>query len=99
MKSVTPRIEGISAEGFELPMGAFSLVLVRTAGGMVGCGAFDVGALDKFDYAAARGGSRDGSPIATVEDLLDGEITAANDHAIRRGVRTGMSVVEALRKL
>ena len=42
------------ADGYVIPLGPFNLVVAVTAVGFVGCGAFDVAALDKFSYPAAR---------------------------------------------
>ncbi len=84
------------ADGYVIPLGPANLVLVVGKRGMVGCGAFDVAALEKFGYPAARVKPRRGSSIATVEDLLSGEIKDANAEAARLGVEVGMSGREAL---
>lgn len=42
------------ADGYIIPLGPLNLVNVVTSVGMVGCGAFDVEALNKFNYPAAR---------------------------------------------
>lgn len=77
-----------------IPMGPFNLVCIKTDIGMVGCGAFDVGALDPFDYPAARI-----SGVATPDDLLTGIIKEANTAAARRGIQAGMTGREALEPL
>jgi uncharacterized protein YunC (DUF1805 family) len=41
-------------EAFTIPLGLVNIVFITTDTGMVGCGAFDVKALDKFGYPAAR---------------------------------------------
>jgi len=41
-------------EGFVIPLGPVNLVGVVARNGMVGCGAVDVAALEKFGYPAAR---------------------------------------------
>jgi uncharacterized protein YunC (DUF1805 family) len=84
------------ADGYVIPLGALNLVNVVTDTGMVGCGAFDVMALDNFGYPAARVKSATGSGIATIEDLLSGVIKDANAAAIIRGVKIGMTGREAL---
>lgn len=82
--------------GYVVPLGPVSLVWVIAANGMVGCGAFDVGALQKFGYPAARVRPVRGSSIATLDDLLSGEINEANPAAVRYGIVTGMTGKEAL---
>ena len=85
-----------TAEGYVIPLGMVNLVFAKTANGMVGCGAFDVMALDKFSYPAAKMKSSHGGPIATVADLLDGVVREANASAAKRGVKEGMTGKEAL---
>jgi uncharacterized protein YunC (DUF1805 family) len=84
------------ADGYVIPLGTLNLVNVVTDTGMVGCGAFDVSALDNFGYPAARVQSAVGSGIATIEDLLSGIVKEANAGAIKRGVKVGMTGKEAL---
>lgn len=64
--------------------------------GMVGCGAFDVAALNNFGYPAARVKPSRGSSISTIDDLLVGVIKEANDAAAKMGIKVGMSGKEAL---
>ncbi len=42
------------ADGYVIPLGQVNLVNVVTDIGMVGCGAFDVAALNNFGYPAAK---------------------------------------------
>jgi len=84
------------AEGYVIPLGPANLVVVVAKRGMVGCGAFDVVALEKFGYPAARVKPTRDSSIATLEDLLLGEIKDANAAAAKLGVKVGMSGKEAL---
>ena len=84
------------ADGYVMPLGPANLVFVVTDTGMVGCGAFDVAALDKFGYPAARVRPTRGSSIATIEDLLVGEVKDANEAATSLGVKIGMLGREAL---
>jgi uncharacterized protein YunC (DUF1805 family) len=83
-------------KGFVIPAGPVNLVGVIAGRGLVGCGAFDVAALDNFGYPAARVRPRSGPSIATVDDLLSGEIKEANRSAQALGVMAGMSGKEAL---
>jgi uncharacterized protein YunC (DUF1805 family) len=84
------------ADGYVIPLGKVNLVNVVTDVGMVGCGAFDVTALNNFGYPAARVKPNRGSSIATIDDLLDGVIKDANDAAASLGIKVGMSGKEAL---
>jgi len=87
------------ADGYVIPLGPVNLVMVVTDVGMVGCGAFDVAALDNFGYPAARVRATRGSSVATIDDLLVGAIKDANAAAIRLGVEIGMSGREALDRM
>jgi uncharacterized protein YunC (DUF1805 family) len=87
------------ADGYVIPIGPLNLVFVVTDKGMVGCGAFDVTALNNFSYPAAKVKSKSGQPIATINDLLDGIIKDANAEATKLGITIGMSGREALEYL
>ena len=87
------------ADGYVIPLGPVNLVNVVTDSGMVGCGAFDVTALDKFGYPAARVKATKKSTIATIEDLLSGVVKDVNEAALKRGVKIGMSGREALDRI
>jgi uncharacterized protein YunC (DUF1805 family) len=80
-----------TADGYVIPCGPFNIVSINTDVGMVGCGAFDVLALDRFDYPAARIPG-----VATVADLLEGTINQVNEAAQGRGIAEGMTGREAL---
>lgn len=85
--------------GFVIPLGKVSLVAVVTNTGLVGCGAFDVAALNTFGYPAARVKGPGGAPIATIGDLLSGIVREANGAAEGHGVTAGMTGKEALDRL
>jgi uncharacterized protein YunC (DUF1805 family) len=87
------------AEGFVIPLGPANLVFVKTETGLIGCGAFDTVALEKFNYPAARVKSSTGGSIATISDLLTGVIKDANAFAQQRGIKVGMTGREALELL
>ena len=87
------------ADGYVIPLGPLNLVNVVTSIGMVGCGAFDVEALNNFNYPAARVRPMGGESIATVDDLLAGVVKDANAAAIKLGVKIGMSGREALEQM
>ncbi|MBU0678321.1 MAG: YunC family protein [Verrucomicrobia bacterium] len=78
------------ADGYVIPAGPFNLVAVLTDAGMIGCGAFDVKALDAFSYPAVRI-----SGVATIDDLLNGIVKEANTNAQARGIKEGMTGREA----
>ncbi len=87
------------AEGYVIPLGPVNLVTIVTDTGMLGCGAFDVAVLDRFNYPAARAGSADGSPISTIDDLLNAIVKDANAAAGKRGITAGMKGKDALELL
>jgi uncharacterized protein YunC (DUF1805 family) len=90
------QLSGKEADGYVIPLGPVNLVAVVTDIGMLGCGAFDVVVLDRFNYPAVRAGSRDGSPISTIEDLLNAVVKEVNQEAGKRGITAGMAGEEAL---
>ncbi|OPY37505.1 MAG: hypothetical protein A4E35_01421 [Methanoregula sp. PtaU1.Bin051] len=87
------------ADGFVIPLGPANLVAVKTDVGMVGCGAFDVTALDSFSYPAARVRPSIGPSITNIDDLLTGIVKEANRSAMGRGIRNGMTGKQALELL
>ena len=93
------QLAGKQADGYVIPLGPVNLVNVVTDVGMLGCGAFDVAALDNFGYPAARVKSAGGGSISTVDDLLAGVVKDANAAAIKLGVNVGMSGREALERM
>jgi uncharacterized protein YunC (DUF1805 family) len=88
------RLPQKEADGYVIPMGPFNVVSINTDVGMVGCGAFDVRALDRFAYPAARV-----TGVATLDDLLQGRVKEANEHARKLGIEAGMTGREALERL
>ena len=87
------------AEGFVIPLGPANLVAVKTDVGMVGCGAFDVAALDSFSYPAAKVRPAIGPSIADTTDILTGIVKEANRAAVSRGIKNGMTGRQALERL
>ena len=63
---------------------------------MVGCGAFDVAALNNFGYPAAKVRPAHGNSIATIEDLLQGIVREVNPAAEKLGLKVGISGRDAL---
>ncbi len=54
MTHVKVQLARKQADGYVVPLGPVNLVSVVTDVGMVGCGAFDVGALNNFSYRYSR---------------------------------------------
>jgi len=88
-----------TAEGYVSSLGSFNLVWVKTDVGMVGCGAFDVMALDNFHYPAAKVKSKTGGSISSVKDVLEGVVKEINGNAKKLGIREGITGREALEKM
>jgi uncharacterized protein YunC (DUF1805 family) len=84
------------ADGYVIPLKQVKIVCVITDVGMIGCGAFDVIALDSFAIPAAKMKSATGGAIATIDDLMDAVVKEANDEAARLGINVGMTGREAL---
>ena len=84
------------ADGFVIPLGPANLVAIKTDIGMVGCGAFDIAALDSFSYPAAKVRPVIGPSIVDTDDILKGIVKEANRSAMGRGIRTGMTGRQAL---
>jgi uncharacterized protein YunC (DUF1805 family) len=99
MCDIKVQLPGKTARGLVFPLGPANLVAVVTDEGMVGCGAFDVVALEKFNFPAARVKPSKGDAIASIDDLLEGIVKDANAPVQARGVRVGMTGREALEKL
>jgi uncharacterized protein YunC (DUF1805 family) len=93
------RLPNKKAQGFVIPLGPANLVAIKTDIGIVGCGAFDVAALDSFSYPAAKVRPSIGPSIADTDDILTGIVKEANRSAFGRGIRTGMTGREALELL
>ncbi len=99
MNFIEVRLSRKTADGFVIPLGPANLVAVKTDVGMVGCGAFDVAALDSFSYPAAKVRPALGPSIVNTDDILNGIVKEANRSAMGRGIKTGMTGREALELL
>lgn len=84
------------AQGFIIPLGPANLVAIKTEVGLVGCGAFDVAALDSFSYPAAKVRPSLGPSIVDTDDILTGIVKEANRSALGRGITVGMTGRDAL---
>ncbi len=58
MEQVEVQLTRKVANGFIIPIGPANLVAVMTDIGMIGCGAFDVAALDSFSVSGCQGTAR-----------------------------------------
>ncbi|PKL69683.1 MAG: DUF1805 domain-containing protein [Methanomicrobiales archaeon HGW-Methanomicrobiales-1] len=99
MQQVNVKLTRKVAEGFIIPLGPANLVAIKTDVGMIGCGAFDVAALDSFSYPAAKVRPSIGPSIVDTEDLLKGIVKEANRSAMGRGIKNGMTGRAALELL
>jgi len=99
MKQTEVRLSRKVAEGFVIPLGPANLVAIKTDVGLVGCGAFDVAALDSFSYPAAKVRPAIGPSIVTTDDILTGIVKETNRAAMGRGITNGMTGREALELL
>ena len=99
MNHIKVQLSGKQADGYVIPLGPVNLVNVVTDVGMVGCGAFDVAALNNFGYPAAKVRPSHGSSIATIEDLLQGIVKEVNPNAEKLGLKIGLTGREALELL
>jgi uncharacterized protein YunC (DUF1805 family) len=99
MEQVEVRLTRKIADGYIIPLGPANLVAVMTDVGMVGCGAFDVAALDSYSYPAAKVRPAIGPSIVDTNDILKGIVKEANRSALGRGIRTGMTGRQALELL
>ncbi|MDD4137980.1 MAG: YunC family protein [Methanoregula sp.] len=99
MNFIEVRLSRKVADGFIIPLGPANLVAIKTDAGMVGCGAFDVAALDSFSYPAAKVRPSLGPSIVDTDDILKGIVKEVNRSALGRGIKTGMTGRQALELL
>jgi len=99
MNFIEVRLSRKVADGFIIPLGPANLVAIKTDAGMVGCGAFDVAALDSFSYPAAKVRPSLGPSIVDTDDTLKGIVKEVNRSALGRGIKTGMTGRQALELL
>ncbi len=85
-----------TADGYAIPMGPVNLVFITTEEGMIGCGAFDIDALEQFGIPAAKMKPVVGPSIATIDEILDAVVKEGNEPAVKRGIKPGMNGKEAL---
>lgn len=83
-----------TAIGYEMPLGAKNLVIVRAPRGYIACGYISSDVAERLGDAAAFV-----SGVATIDDLLSAPIVKATSAAEARGVRCGMTATQALKYL
>jgi uncharacterized protein YunC (DUF1805 family) len=96
MDHVKVQLSKKQGNGYVIPLGPVNLVSVVTDIGMVGCGAFDVVALNNFGYPAAKVRGAEGRSISTLDDLLGSTVREVNPAAEKLGLRVGITGKEAL---
>lgn len=99
MQQVDVHLTKKTAQGYVIPFGPVNLVTVLTDVGMVGCGMFDVSALDSFSFPAAKVRPAAGPSIVDIDDVLKGIVKEANRSAMGRGIKNGMTGRQALELL
>jgi uncharacterized protein YunC (DUF1805 family) len=99
MNHIKVQLSGKQADGYVIALGPVNLVNVVTDMGMVGCGAFDVAALNNSSYPAAKVRPAQGSSIATIEELLQGIVKEVNPAGELLGLKVGLTCREALELL
>lgn len=98
MQQVDVQLTKKTAQGYVIPFGPVNHVTVLTDVGMVGCGMFDVSALDSFSFPAAKVRAATGA-VVTVDDLMMATVKEANRSAMGRGITMGMTGRQALEQL
>ena len=89
MASVT--LDGIPFECVHVPTHKTNILLIKAAGGFLGCGYFDVNAANRVGDAAAIV-----TGVKTIEQMLTAAVARTSDRAREAGVKEGMSGREAL---
>lgn len=87
----TLNLEGTTFESVHVPTEGTNILLVKAAGGFVGCGYFDVNVANRVGDAVAIV-----TGVKTLDDLLAAPIVRLSDRAREAGVTEGMSGRDAL---
>jgi len=83
-------------EGAQVKWPGFNILLFAGTKGFLGCGVFDLDALDNFGVACAIVESTPQNPIGTLERFTARKIARVNAKAKALGINIGMDVLEAL---
>lgn len=80
--------------GIEIPLQNSVLILLIAQKGYIACGYWNIATAEKFGDAACivRG-------VKTLKDALSSKVAEVSSGAEKLGIKTGMSVIEALEKL
>jgi len=97
MESKKIQLSNGEAQGYSAPCGPFNVIFATTGKGMIACGAFDVIALEKFNFPAVKMTKEGG--IKTIDGLTEAHAVLVNTLAQAQGITEGMSGLECLEKL
>ncbi len=89
-------LEGHEITGYVIPIGSVNLVFAHTSKGVVGCGAIDAVALEKFAIPAVKIRPVTADSIRSIDDLLTGMVAVINSYAQQAGVVPEMNGKQAL---
>lgn len=87
-------LDGTTYESVHVPTEKTNILLVKAAGGFVGCGYFDVAVANRVGDAVAIV-----TGVKTIDDLLAAPVVRMSDKARELGVAEGMSGRDALMRL
>ncbi len=87
-------VNGVTIEGFCLPVPPSNLIFITASGVFLGCGFFDMRTFNKLRIAAVRI-----TGVSTLEELLAGKITELTESAETSGVCIGMTGYDALLRI
>ncbi|HWQ66078.1 MAG TPA: YunC family protein [Methanospirillum sp.] len=96
MTETSFELDGTLMEGHIIPIGSVNLVFAKSTKGLVGCGAIDVLALEKFSIPAAKVKPVGTASVSNIDELLSGEVVVSNQFASDAGVTVGMTGRDAL---
>ncbi len=84
-------IDGVTFETVHVPTEKTNILLVKAAGGFVGCGYFDVGVANRVGDAVAIV-----TGVKTIDEVLAAPVVRLSDKAREAGVAEGMTGREAV---
>ena len=82
-------------EGVQVKWSGFNILLAAGKKGFLGCGVFDLEALERFGLPAAIPESTSENPIGTLERFAGRKIMKVNAKAEALGIKVGMDVRDA----
>jgi uncharacterized protein YunC (DUF1805 family) len=86
----TLNLDGQQLEAIHIPTPQTNILLIKSAGGFVGCGYFDVAVANRVGDAVAIV-----TGVKTIDDVLAAPIVRLSDKAREAGVTEGMTGREA----